>query len=428
MGGVRHCWLVQVQSMSDRKSLLDPVMAKVFSSDEEFQAYGTLATRHLPDFIFAADRDEQDPAKVFPKLRWGGQYVFASESPQLVQEVAKRFEDYGFLLERPQESVKDGWRLWPLLRKSVHFCAARKMLHVPKNGLTDRFTFEVELSVCKETHNGKHVVTKRVPSMEWVLNRFKKRMGLADIPEDELERRAHSLIRNILPIFLTREVNMMNRLQEKLPEHLRKRVPHTVSYEKDDRGLVTLLQVNWLRNGGDGLSQLDFALQSAELLAAVHTKAGVAHLDLRLDNMVITPDGVGFIDFGNSVHDEEDINASPTLSKVFSDLMHTTQVQKALDRAIQSGHVTAPYFRDALFKTDKAVDLFYLVLQFTSPHENPDLRDFIEYKANSSEDYELNRMTHRLFAPDLSQPGKVYTAAHVANAVRKIKRRMETAS
>lgn len=411
--------------MSDRKSVLDPVMAKVFNSDEEFQAYGTIATnRQLPDFIFAADRDERDPARVFPRLRWGGLFVFASESSEDVQSVARDFEQYGFLIERPQDAVKDGWRIWPFVRKNVHYCAARKMLHVPKNGLTDRFTFEVELSVCKETHNGKHVVTKRVPSMEWVLNRFKKRMGLSDVPEEELARRAHSLIRNILPIFLTREVNMMNRLQERLPEHLRKRVPQTVRYEKDDRGLVTLLQVNWLRNGGDPISQLDFALQSSELLSAVHSKAGVAHLDLRLDNMVITPDGVGFIDFGNSVHDEEDIEASPTLSKVFSDLMHTTQVQKALDRAIQAGHVTAPYFREALFKTDKAVDLFYLVLQFTSPHENPDLRDLIKYKANSSEDYELNRMTHRLFAPDNLEPGKVYTAAHVANAVRKIRNRM----
>lgn len=402
-------------------------MTKAFDSDEEFRAYGTKSRSHqLPDFIFASDKDEHNPARIFPKLRWGGQFVFASESLGQVLEVARQFEDYGFLLERTSDGVADGWRFWPFLRRHVYYLAARKMLHVPKNGLTDRFTFEVELSTCKEIHNGRHVVTKRVPSMEWVLNRFKKRMGLSDVPEEELVRRANTLIRNILPIFLTREVNMMNRLQERLPENMRRRVPETVHYEKDDRGLVTLLQVNWLRNGGDGLSQLDFALQSAELLAAVHQKAGVAHLDLRLDNMVITPEGVGFIDFGNSVHDDEDIAASPTLSKVFGDLMHTTHVQRVLDRAIQSGHVTAPYFTEALYKTDKAVDLFYLVLQFTSPHENPDLRDLIRYKANSNEDYELNRMTRRLFVPEQLEPGKVYNAAHVANALRKIKSRMAT--
>lgn len=217
---------------------------------------------------------------------------------------------------------------------------------------------------------------------------------------------------------------MMQRLQERLPAQYRDRVPHTVRFERDDRGLVTMLQVNWLRNGGEPISQLDFAMQATELLHIVHEKAGIAHLDLRLDNIVVTPSGVGFIDFGNSVHDDEDIAGSPTLSKVFGELMHTTQVQKALQRAIEAGHVTAPYFKDALYKVDKAVDLFYLVLQFTAPHGNPDLKDFITYERNSPEDYELNKLTHRLFAPDHLRPGKTYTAAHVANALKKIQRRL----
>ena len=166
-------------------------------------------------------------------------------------------------------------------------------------------------------------------------------------------------------------------------------------------------------------------MQSSELLYYVHEKAGVAHLDLRLDNMVITPEGVGFIDFGNSVHDDEDIAGSPTLSRVFGDLMRTTQVQRVLHRSVEQGHVTAPYFTNAVFKVDKAVDLFFLVLQFTAPHDNPDLKDFIDYTKNSKQDYELHRMTNRLFAPDHLEPGRVYAAAHVANALKKIKQRVE---
>lgn len=204
----------------------------------------------------------------------------------------------------------------------------------------------------REKHNGQNVVTKRVPSVDWVLNRLRNRSNkeISDLPEEELRRRAAVLIRNILPIFLTREVAIMRRLQERLPAQYRQRVPYLVRCEKDERGLVTLLQVNWLRNGGKSLSQLDFALQSAELLHAVHDKAGVAHLDLRLDNMVITHEGVGFIDFGNSVHDDEDIDGSSSLNKVFSDLMRTTQVQKALHKAIQSGSVTAPLFHKGSFQ------------------------------------------------------------------------------
>lgn len=413
--------------MGDCKSVVDPVIRKVFNNDLEYQEYGALVDdRDLPDFVFASEGEEHDPASVFPRIRWGGQFVYASNSVQQVQETARRFSDYGFLVETPADRVKDGWKFWPFLRREVHYCSARKILHVPKGGLTDRFTFEVQLSVARETHHGRHVVTKRVPSVDWVLNRLRNRSNkeISDLPEEELARRAQSLIRNILPIFLTREVAIMKRLQERLPPNLRTRVPFTIRYEQDDRGLVTLLQVNWLRNGGKPLSQIDFALQSAEMLQAIHDKGGVAHLDLRLDNMVITPEGVGIIDFGNSVHDDEDIDNSPTLSKVFGDLMRTTQVQKTLHRMIQSGRVTAPYFTQALYKAHKAVDLFYLVLQFTAPHENPDLKDLIEFTPNSKEDYELHKMTRRLFAPEDLEPGKVYTAAHVVNALRKLKQRM----
>lgn len=402
---------------------LDPVIRKVFQQDAEYLAFGPAPSRELPDYIFATDDQEQGPADIFRQIRWGGQYVFASSSIEKVTKLSRDFAEYGFAVERPAETVIDGWRIWPVIRKKAHYFAARKILHVPKGGVTSRFTFEVQLDVCKEKHNGQHVVTKRIPSTEWVANRL--RQHSQGIDEEELVRRAQGLIRNILPIFLTREVAIMNRLQERLPAHVRGRVPHTLHYEKDDRGLVKLLQVNWLRNGGPQISQLEFAEQSAELLHYVHEKAGVAHLDLRLDNIVITPEGVGFIDFGNSAHDEEDIAASPTLSKVFNDLMRTAQVQRTLDRYVQLGHVTAPYFKNAVFKVDKAVDLFYLVLQFTAPHENPDLKDFIAYTKNSKEDYELHKMTNRLFSPEDLEPGKVYTAAHVANAVRIIRKRID---
>ena len=408
--------------MGEHKSLLDPVIRKVFQADEEYRDWGTSQPLPMPDFIFASGNEDHDPASIFARIRWGGQFVYAHESAAEIKRMAQQFEAYGFVLEHPGDTVLDGWRFWPLIRNKVHYFSARKIQHIPKGALTDRFTFEVELSVHKETHHGKHVVTKRIPSLQWVVNRLRNRN--ADMDEEELHRRAASLIRNILPIFLTREVGMMRRLNERLPSDLRERVPHTVRYEKDDRGYVTMLQVNWLRNGGRKISQLEFAIQSAELLSAVHAKAGIAHLDLRLDNMVITPDGVGFIDFGNSVHDDEDLTTNSALSKVFSELMRTTQVHKAMHRAIQAGTVTAPYFINALFKTDKAVDLYYLVRQFTTPHENPDLTDFIDYQPNSPEDYELHKITRRLFAPEDLEPGKVYNVSHVINGLRVIRKRL----
>lgn len=407
--------------MAERRSALEPVK-QVFSADEEYRVFSN-GGGELPDFIFATSRDEHDPNCIFPRLRWGGMFVYAAESPNEVKAIARRFAEFGFVLEKPDQTLADGWKFWPLIRRHVHYFGARKVLHVPKGGLTDRFTFEVELSVCHEVHKGKHVVTKRIPSVEWVANRLRRRNP--DFLENEVQKRAQGLIRNILPIFLTREVALMRRLQEYLPPNYRRRVPHCVHFEQDERGYVNLLQVNWLRNGGEPISQLEFAIQSMDLLAAVHHKAGVAHLDLRMDNMVITPDGVGFIDFGNSVHDAEDIAGSPTLSRIFSELMRTTTVHKTMHRAIQTGHVTAPYFIDGLYKPTKPVDLFYLVFQFNTPHDNPDLKDLILYEANSKEDYELSRLARRLFAPESLDPGKTYTAQHVYNALRTIQKRLE---
>jgi len=409
--------------MGDRDSVLAPVIGKVFANDEEYRHFGDPGRAlGLSDFVFATDRDEHEPSRVFPRIRWGGLFVFASNSLKITQDAANRFAHYGFLLEIPPSVIPTNWKFWPFLRNKIYYFTARKILHIPKGELTDRFTFEVELSVCHEKHNGKHVVTKRVPSVEWVMNRLRNRN--LDMTEEEMMRRAQQLIRNILPIFLTREVSIMRRLQELLPPEYRSRVPHTVHYERDDRGMVNLLQVNWLRNGGDAISQLDFALQATELLHQVHDRAGVIHLDLRLDNMVITPEGVGFIDFGSSVHVNEDMSASSTLERIFTDLMRTCQVQRVLHKMIQSGHVTSPYFTNAVFKMDKAVDLFYLTLQFTTPHENPDLKDFITYTPNSAEDYALHKLTRRLFVPDRPEKSDKTSAGSVASALRIIQKRM----
>src|SRR5581483_4355134 len=95
-----------------------------------------------------------------------------------------------------------------------------------------------------------------------------------------------------------------------------KRVPHLIDMEKDDRGFVRRLRMNWLRNGGEPLAHMEFARQSADLLRIIH-------LDLRLDNFVVTPHGVGFVDFGSAVRDNEDLSRNPLLQSLFGELMRT---------------------------------------------------------------------------------------------------------
>lgn len=407
------------------KNPAERVIERVFAQDEEYQAAQIAPAMGMPDFIFAHG-ESHNPEDIFTRLRWGGLYVFADPSPAKVRSVAEAFRARGFLVADEPASIPEGWKWWPLIRRKLHFVTARKVLHVLRGNVTNRFTFEVQLSMKRETHPSRFVVTKRIPSSEWVINRL--RIHAPNAPEEELESKAQWLISDILPVFLTREIGLMKRLHDHLPFEFRDRVPRLVHFERDSRGLVNLLQVNWLRNGGKPISQIDFAIQASEVLAAVHDYAGVAHLDLRQDNMVVTPKGVGIIDFGNSVNEDEDLSKTPSVQKIFADLMHTTQVQKALAHAINTGHVTSPWIKKALHKPDKALDIFFLAYQFITPHDNPDLRDFIIYRPGSDEDVELKKMVHRLYSPGPAEMEKVYGARHLARAIKMIKARLESAS
>jgi serine/threonine protein kinase len=177
--------------------------------------------------------------------------------------------------------------------------------------------------------------------------------------------------------------------------------------EKDIRGFVTSFKMNWLRNGGRPLSQIEFAMQAADLLQAVHDSAGIIHLDLRLDNMVITEQGVGFVDFGSAVRVNENLASNPMLGTLFEELMKTSHIQRMLYTMTKSGEVTASHFVNKVGKVDKGVDVFYLALQFATPHANPDLASLIHHEPNSE-------MAQRLAAlsKTVLRPGDPNDASH----------------
>src|SRR5690606_12619596 len=132
----------------------------------------------------------------------------------------------------------------------------------------------------------------------------------------------------------------------------RERVPRVIHMEQDHRGYVRKLWMNWLRNGGPILPQLEFARQAAELLMALHELADVIHLDLRLDNFVITEKGVGFVDFGSSVRTNENIGGNPLLATLFGELMRTSEIQRMLTSMKQSGSVTSHIINAAHHRVD----------------------------------------------------------------------------
>lgn len=387
--------------------LLAPLIAQVFEHDREYSRYAHSPIAHDPralqDFIFVSDDDATDPADVFARLRWGGQFVFASRHARRTAQLARDFDRDGFCVEEPPTYIKRPWRLLPLFSSRVHYFRSRKVFLLRPGDFTDRFTYHVELDRHQQARDEEHVVCKKVPTFESVIARLRRKFP--DTPLEAIEKRAHKFTDKIFPTFLTREAAILKILQEHLPSRYAHRVPRVIDLEKDIRGFVTTLRMNWLRNGGRPLSQLEFATQAAELLHAIHDFAGVLHLDLRMDNMVITEHGVGFVDFGSAVRVNENLATNPLLSTLFEELMKTSQIQRMLYSMSRSGEVTSEHLRSKHGKADKAIDVFYLALQFTTPHANPDLAALIHYDPQSEMALAIARLSNTVLRPpDPSNP------------------------
>jgi len=381
------------------KSLVEQFIARVFAQSREYQHFaGMLTADGLRNYLVRAEDQPHEPADVFRLLRWGGQFAYVSSSKSRAREVASRFAATGgFIIETPPTYFRRPLAWLPWFGRRIHYFIARKTQLILPGEFTDRFTYSVELARHERPEDEEYVVVKRVPTVESVVSRLRSKFPDAQI--DVLEKRARKFAEKIFPTFLTREAAILMILQEHLPSRYAHRVPRIISLEKDIRGFVTTLKMNWLRNGGQPLSQLEFAMQSADLLRAIHDSAGVIHLDLRLDNMVITENGVGFVDFGSAVRIGEDLSKNPLLGTLFDELMRTSHIQKMLFSMTQSGQVTSQHLCTKHGKVDKAIDVFYLSLQYTTPHANPDLAGLIHYDPQSRMAKEIAALSATVLRP-----------------------------
>lgn len=371
---------------------------RVLEGTGEFEQYGREAP--IPDapadFLFAYEDEPHLPDEIFWKLRWGGQLIYIARRKRAVRRLEALLRERGF------ETVHGPGRLsrresgrWLPFFSGAYYVVARRMLLIPPREITDRFSYNVHL-----VNDGGHagpIVLKEVPTIERVMARLKsKATGLSDAV---IEKRARKFTDKIFPVFLTREAGILQILQRDLPPPYNRKVPHVLRMEKDEKGFVRRLWMNWLRNGGEPLSQLEFARQSADLLRVLHEKAKIMHLDLRLDNMVVTPEGVGFVDFGSAVRIGENIGQSPLLSTLFGELMRTSQIQRMLDQMTSSGAVTNKTLEQARHKVDPGVDLFYLAVQISAPRGNPELSGLIQHDPDSPTGQALERLTQAILKP-----------------------------
>ncbi len=408
--------------------LLEWVLRHRFAKEPEFRntSHAISWTAELVDFLIAGPNDQHAPEDVFPRLRWGGQFVFASHHRNAVTETYRQFADWlgggGWVIEQTPATLWKypfGIRI-PGLGRPVHYFVARKVMLVRPGESSERFTYNVHL--LRNADIGQYVVCKQVPTTERVLARLKEKFPEAD-PET-LRRRARKFTEKIFPVFLTRETAILKLLQRDLPPQFREKVPRVLHAEQDAQGYVRTLHLNWLRNGGKPITQLEFARQSAELLAALHDDAKVIHLDLRLDNFVLTESGVGFVDFGSAVRVGENFPEASLLSTLFEEMMRTSQIQRMLGKMTEGGMVTSEEIRNSYQRIDKAVDFFYLAIQINAPHSNPDFKGLIKFNPDSPEAAELAKLTEQILRPEDPSTPAFKSACDILAGIRAIEKKL----
>jgi hypothetical protein len=397
----------------DRASRVDPELRGLPPVPFHISVNGA-----LEDLVLLTEKDNLAPVEIFDHLRWGGQVLYVTPDRHDAVRFSIQLSNFGFEVTQGPSYITRGplgLRI-PFFSTKHYFFVARKIQLIHPGQGTERFTFHVYLN--RPDPAGPYVVVKEVPTVDMVMARLRSRWP--DMHEEALVKRAKKFSDKIFPIFLTREAAMLKIVQRDLPEEYRNRVPKLLHMEQDSRGFVQKMHLSWLRNGGQPLSQLEFARQSADLLRVLHDEVGIMHLDLRLDNFVITPAGVGFVDFGSAVRSNENLKENPLLSGLFDELMRTSEIQRMLFSMTRTGQVTSEAISCGLHKVDKAVDYFYLAVQINSPHSNPDLKDLIRYEPGSEEAKQLAELTQNILRPPDPANPIFRSAADILNGIEKI--------
>lgn len=413
-----------LETVRDKLLLPDAEFRHLYRADPEADLSG------LQDFCLAAGNRPNDPAEVFQRLRWGGQFVHVSKDEHEIASLVPRLAERGFAIVKGPGFVRGGWGI-PLISLKNHFVIARKTLIIPPRDFSDRFTYQVELERRDAAQpdgspslgTDHWVVRKEVPTLERVLARLQ--FKAPDVPVATLERRAKKFVEQIFPLFLTREAALLKVIERDCPREYLHCFPRVVELEKDSKGYVRRLWTTWLRNGGTPLTQLEFARQSAQLLHLLHDRIGIIHLDLRMDNMVVTERGVGFVDFGSAVRVNENIHGNAVLSTLFGELMRTSQIQRMMDKMATTGSLTSHVIREAHQKVDKSVDVFYLAVQISQPVGNPDLRDLVKYDKYSPEAVELARLNNDILRPPDPRHPRYRTAQDVLQEILRIEHKLK---
>ena len=391
---------------------------------QPFTPYDRAAPGEPVDFLVCDGLGVPAPSDVFKRLRWGGQMLLVESEIDTVMQAIRLFHAHeSFEVETgPGEVPRGRWGIpLPWIGPTHRYMVVRKVTLIEPGEDTDRFTFDVRL-VKKPELGDRYVVMKQVPRYRRVVSRLHTRFPEAG--QEVLLARAEKLVKRVFPVFLTREAGFLQLLHRDLPEDHRDRVPEALGFEKAPDGTIKRLYMTWLRLGGEPLSHMTFSQQAADLLSILHDKVGVIHLDLRLDNMVISRGRVCFLDFGSSVRVGEDIARSPLLSSLFSEMMNTSQIQRTMGKMRDAGRLTSDVIVSAHGKMDKVVDMFYLSLQISKPVSNPELLPFLRYDAEAPVAKRIKLLTDAILRPTNPNRPHFISAHDVFIGLQKIERKL----
>lgn len=434
-GDKRSAAMAETRRMQDpnRRRMINAVIGQLLRHDEEFRRFGpkdsSSSSPFMSDYVFAVEDEPHRADDIFSQVRWGGQFIYLSYDRAKVEALPAQYADSGFEPLHGPDSLRTGLaRFLPFMGRKLWYFVARKLFLARPRDITERFTYNVQLTrpTRPMATSDSYVVLKEVPSLERVVARL--RAKFTDVPYSVIEKRALKFTEKVFPLFLTREAAMLKILHRDLPEKYRCRVPTLLHMEQDERGYARRMWMNWLRIGGSPLSQMEFARQSTDLLRVVHDAAGIIHLDLRLDNFLITENGVCFVDFGSAVRQGENIGGNPLLSTIFEELMRTSQIQRMLLKMSSNGTVTSKIINDAVGRVDKQVDLFYLAVQINQPLHNPDFASLVEFDPSSAEAEALAELTQDILKPPDSAHPKYSSAGEMLAGIRRLDAGLKRAS
>ncbi len=372
------------------------------------------------DWYFVGPSASVTPDTVFHRLRWGGQAVLAAVTQRQADALLAEFEgreEWNVDAEpRPVELGRSaGWKPWEKPRG--YALVVRKVLRELPQSPTFRPSYDVRLVPKADDPNG-YCVQKRIPPPEQIRRRLMQNLPADQRPDDEgLRRMIRKLLHKVFPLFLTREAGFLKILQRDLPERWRQSVPDVFGLEYDDKGYVSCMRSRWLRLGGDLIRPLDYAQQACELLRVLHEQVGIVHLDLRLDNFLITEDGIKLVDFGSSLRRGEDIAQSPILTKLFVEMLSASQIRRDLLRMIEKGHITSAAFANAYSPPGPAADLFSVVNNFGRLDDHGDFRGLTV--RDPQQDAFLTRLRREVFRPVDAKNPTVFRLRELCHALHE---------